>query len=69
MLEVVENEQHPPRGEPVRDVVVGLQPDRLGDSRQHCAGVAQSGERDEERPVQELLREFRSGLESEPRLP
>jgi class 3 adenylate cyclase len=31
MLEVVEHEQHPPRGEPAGDVVVGLQPHRLSD--------------------------------------
>jgi hypothetical protein len=69
MLEVVEHEQHPSRGEPVGDVVVGLQPDRLGDGRPHRVGVAQRGEGDEERPVEELVGQLRRGLQRQPGLP
>jgi len=69
MLEVVEDEQHASRGEPAGDVVVGLQPDRFGDGRSHCGGVAQRGKRDEERPVMEVFRELRSRLHRQPRLP
>ena len=47
VLEVVEHEQHSPRGEPPREVGIGPQPDGVGDRRPHRAELAQRRERDE----------------------
>ena len=69
MLEVVEHEQHPPRGEPAGDVVVGSQPDRFGDGGPHRPRLTQGGKPGEERPVQEIVRELRRRLQRQPRLP
>jgi hypothetical protein len=69
MLEVVEHEQHASGSEPAREVVVGLEADRLGDGGVHRLGIAKRSERDEERPVEEPLRELRRSLQREPGLP
>ena len=69
MLEVVQNQQHPPRPEPGDNVVVGLQPNRLRHRRPHRVRLPQRCQPDEEHTIRELIRQLRRRLQRQPRLP
>ena len=68
LLEVVEDQQHPRRAKGVGHVVVGPQPERLGDQRPDASGLAQRRKRHEEDATREGVGELGRGLERQPRL-